>query len=150
MRFAYKLSTWIGSADDFVDAGLIEALVAVVTLKDLQMRSDNTLAAKLLALLHVDGPGSKGRLKPLFINGPTLAFGKRLLEVRQLGERLHHAKARLLKLGPGGIEIEAAFEMVHSRLEKRFAVQQAPQADGAEICLPRKRRMGEIFGDLGR
>ena len=48
----------------------------------------------------------------------------------------------------GGVEIELAFEVVHAGFQKRFAVQFAPQADGAELLALGERFVGEVGGDF--
>src|SRR5436190_15368542 len=51
----------------------------------------------------------------------------------EIGEGFHGANTGLaLKLRAQGFEIELSFEVMHAGLKKRFAVQAAPQADGAE------------------
>src|SRR5688572_10234504 len=47
-------SAWVGAGDDFADAGLIEALVAVVALEDFHVRTKRTLASKSRRLLLGD------------------------------------------------------------------------------------------------
>ena len=37
-----------------------------------------------------------------------------------------------------GVEVELAFEVVHAGLQERFAVQRAPEADGAELLARRR------------
>ena len=47
-----------------------------------------------------------------------------------------------------GVEIELAFEVVHAGFEERFAVQLAPEADGAELVALGERLVGEVAGDF--
>src|SRR5439155_17785315 len=69
----------------------------------------------------------------IFGHVPAFAFGEGLAEVGEVGEGFHGADASLaLELSAKGLEIKLGFEVMHTGLEERFAMQRAPEADGAE------------------
>ena len=74
---------------------------------------------------------AKQILAALRLDRPDFSFSKGLLEVRKIREGSHCFYAGSRELIAGGIEIELRFEMMHASVQKRFAVQLAPQADGA-------------------
>ena len=82
------------------------------------------------------------------VDRPDFALGERLPEVREIGERGHRFDAVVGQLLAGGVEIELAFQVVHAGFQERFAVQFAPQADGAELLALGERLVGEVAGDF--
>ena len=126
-------SAGIGGGDDLADAFLIETLVAVVALEDFQVRPQRAVCHELLSLFIGDEPRGAEAFDAVRLHWPVIAAREGLSQIRVVGERGHRVDPSELELVAGRAEIELAFEMVHSRLQKGFAVQTAPQTDGAEL-----------------
>ena len=140
----------VGVADNLVDAGLVEALIALVALKDFQVRTDRARIAKRIGLLLGDGARCQRRPNPFRLDRPDFAFGKGLLEVGQVREGFENLNTCSPQLLSGRVEIELALEVVHPGLQKRLAVQLAPQADRSQTMGGRKRLVGEVPRDFIR
>ena len=116
----------VGGTDDFVDTRLIEAFIAIVALQDFEVRSERTAVAKTICLFFRNRANRKGRIRATRFDLPRLGLGKSLLEKGEIGEWRHDAKSGLLDLLARGVKVEAALEVMHSGVKKRFAMQQAP------------------------
>ena len=89
-----------------------------------------------------------GALETRAVDLPSFALGKGLSQKSEVGERSHRGHALLGQLPAGRIEIELAFQMMHSSLQKRLAVQAAPEADGAKFIAGRESFVGKVSGDF--
>ncbi len=107
-------------------------------------------SAEFVGLGGGDQTGLKQAIDPGRLDRPTLAFGEGLVQVSEIGERLHHPHPAALELIAQPFEIELAFQVVHSRLEQRFAVQCAPQPDRPQVVATCQRLMGEVDHQLVR
>lgn len=112
------------------------------------MRPDRAGSTEALRLLRSDLVGGQRGDDSAWVDRPRFSFGERLLQVRQVGERRHLVDAGQTELTPSGVEIELAFEMVHSGLEESLAVEPAPKTDRAQLRGRSKGLVGEIAGDL--
>src|SRR3954470_10438161 len=70
--------------------------------------------------------------------------------MREVSERDHDFDAGASQLIARCVEIKLTFQMVHSSFQERFAVELAPQADGAELVTFGERLVGEISSDFLR
>ena len=110
------------------------------------------LRAELFGLVGGDSSGGKQSIDPLGPHRPDFAFGERLPQIRKIRERLHHLHVlRCFKLLLERFEIELAFQMMHAGFEECFAVQGAPEADGAEriAAVPGPRAKNRPYSSSG-
>src|SRR5678816_1022604 len=143
-----KLLAGVGLGDNVADAGLVEALVAVVALEVFEVRAQGALGAELLGLLRGDLAALEDGLDAFVGDGPALALGERLPLVREGGEGVHGLHRFDRELVFERVPVELALEVMHAGLEERLTVKGAPETDGAELGPFREGRVGEIAADL--
>src|SRR5688572_14517645 len=68
--------TRIGAGDNLADAGLVEALEAVVAFEDFHVRAEGAVAAELARLFARDEAAGQRRVDALRRHGPDLALGE--------------------------------------------------------------------------
>jgi hypothetical protein len=135
----------VGGGDDFAYSLLVEAFVAFVAFEVFQVGADGALGAELLGLFGGDQVGGEEALQAVFGDGPALAFGEGLAEVGVVGEGLHDGDIVVaFELRFERVEIELAFEVMHAGLKEGFAMEAAPEADGAQSRARFKGFVGEI------
>ena len=130
---------------------MIKPFETAVPLEIFEMASNRAFRKEFVALSLRNEATIQETPESRLRHSPALAFGKGLAEVGEIGEGFHGANAGLaLELGAQGIEIELSFKVVHTGLEERFAVQGAPEADGAEGILLREGLVGEVVEQFVR
>ena len=121
-----RLQSRICRLDDHADRFLVESLESAFALQVLEMAADRSFARELCKLVCVDQILFPQAFEPLFAHGPSFAFCERLLQEREIRKRLHRIDVERGQLLAEQVVIEAAFEMVHARLEKAFAMKANP------------------------
>src|SRR5690349_7674286 len=111
------------------------------------MAADRALGDELVELLFVDQADAPEAFCALAAHGPSLSFGKSLLEKSKIRERFHRRHVHLGELVSEQLMIKPALEMVHARLEKTLTVQPHPQPDRPEFFRRPQDPAGEV--DLG-
>lgn len=129
---------WIGFQNNLVDAALIKSLIAIVAFKNLQVRTERSFASEPLCRILGDQSVDEEWFNPLFRDRPHLALCERLSKIRQIGEGLHRGNPDVLQLTARGVEIELAFQVMHTGLEERLSMQPAPEPDRAEFVTRRQ------------
>ena len=105
----------ISIADDAADRGLVESLVAVVSLQKFQVRAHGSARSKMIRLFGCDVTFVQCRLEPSLVDRPHFSFGEALLEEIEIGKRRHRSDPALAKLSASGGEIELRYTIAHDR-----------------------------------
>ena len=108
------------------------------------MRSDRPVQPEVLRLLRGDEPRALQRVHPRGIHRPPLPLGERLVEVREVGERLHKRHARLLETRLHPHVVVHALQVVDPGLERRLPVQAAPESGAAQEGEWLERQVREV------
>ena len=102
--------------DDFANARLVEAFVAVVALEDFHVGADRAFVAKMIALFGRDQTLAEQAFASLGIDRPNFALCECLLQMWKIGERSHGFDAFSGELIARRVEIELRFKVVHPGL----------------------------------
>ncbi|MCA9101765.1 MAG: hypothetical protein KDA63_11470 [Planctomycetales bacterium] len=108
------------------------------------------MLTELSGLFLGDLPGVDCRLDALRLDGPNFPRCERLPQKGEISERRHRLDAVPGKKFTGCVKIELALEVVHTRLQERFAMQSAPEPHGAETATRLQPFVGKITGNFVR
>src|SRR5579871_4527299 len=133
--------------DDNADGFLVEPLETAVALEIFEMAAERAFLEKFVKLLLGDEFRGEQALRAFGADLPAFALGEGLFQEFEIREGIHGVNALFLQLIAEKLIIEARFEMVHTGVEKTFAVQADPEADRAELGRSRQAVAGKI--DLG-
>src|SRR4051812_4263917 len=125
----------ISQLDDDADRLLVETLEAAFALQVFQVTSDRPFMRKFLRLLVDEETSRPQPGNSLWPHGPPLALGERLLEEREIGKRRHRLDMGCGELFAQALVIKAALQVMHSRIEKTFAMQSNPKPHRAKFFL---------------
>jgi hypothetical protein len=115
-----------------VNALTVETLIAIIALNVFQMRDYGSFKPQPFCFIRPDMPTSLQSIDPCGIDCAPVSFGQRLVEMRPVGKRGHHADILLHQLTVQKDVIVKGRHMVEASFQYGLA-QQLGQQSGAPM-----------------
>src|SRR5881396_3185178 len=124
-----RLFAWVGGSDNGADGLLVEAFEATPPLEGFQVAAERAFGKKALQLFFGNQPLAPQFFSAFAAHRPAFALGEGLFEKLEIRERLHPGDVERFQLLADQRKIKSRLKVMHSGLEKTFAVQSHPQPD---------------------